>query len=234
MILTPVTATATLVRRLNGNAGIAPGAYRHGFTALRRVGTGTRREVPSGPMRTPMRTERRTRCRTSSRDSKASSPSRRKSPSRTRRAVRSGTAASTSRNSSATSPTGTSGACWWTTRSRPGCRRPSRTRSRCTPATSGSTCRAPWPCSRPAWGLRQLLDISDEQAREDLARASVMALSFVAQSARGVGLPMVPQRLVDQAGDDHRAVHDPLARRARPAARARRSTRTGRRRPSTA
>src|SRR6266699_2478535 len=51
----------------------------------------------------------------------------------------------------------------------------------------------------PAWGLRQLLDISDEQAREDLARASVMALSFVAQAARGVGLPMVPQRRVDQA-----------------------------------
>src|SRR5216110_751752 len=51
----------------------------------------------------------------------------------------------------------------------------------------------------PAWGMRQLLDISDEQARDDLARASVMALSFVAQSARGVGLPMVPQRRVDQA-----------------------------------
>src|SRR5262249_61624927 len=51
----------------------------------------------------------------------------------------------------------------------------------------------------PAWGLRQLLDIGDEQAREDLARASVMALSFVAQAARGVGLPMVPQRRVDQA-----------------------------------
>src|SRR5216683_1874511 len=49
------------------------------------------------------------------------------------------------------------------------------------------------------WGLRQLLDITDEQAREDLARASVMALSFVAQAARGVGLPMVPQRRVDQA-----------------------------------
>jgi citrate synthase len=51
----------------------------------------------------------------------------------------------------------------------------------------------------PAWGLRPLLDISDEQAREDLARASVMALSFVAQAARGVGLPMVPQRRVDEA-----------------------------------
>src|ERR1700678_2031358 len=51
----------------------------------------------------------------------------------------------------------------------------------------------------PAWGLHPLLDISDEQAREDLARASVMALSFVAQAARGVGLPMVPQRRVDEA-----------------------------------
>src|SRR5215470_10853436 len=51
----------------------------------------------------------------------------------------------------------------------------------------------------PAWGMRQLLDISDEEAREDLARASVMALSFVAQAARGTGQPMVPQRRVDEA-----------------------------------
>ena len=51
----------------------------------------------------------------------------------------------------------------------------------------------------PAWGMQQLLDISDEQARDDLARASVMALSFVAQAARGTGLPMVPQRRVDEA-----------------------------------
>ena len=41
----------------------------------------------------------------------------------------------------------------------------------------------------PVWGMRPLLDISDEQARGDLARASVMALSFVAQAARGAGLP---------------------------------------------
>src|SRR3954451_21728947 len=38
----------------------------------------------------------------------------------------------------------------------------------------------------PDWGFGQLIDISDEQAREELARASVMALSFVAQSARGI------------------------------------------------
>ncbi|HEX6194379.1 MAG TPA: citrate synthase 2 [Jiangellaceae bacterium] len=51
----------------------------------------------------------------------------------------------------------------------------------------------------PAWGFQPLLDISDEQAREDLARSAVMALSFVAQSARGIGLPMVPQREIDKA-----------------------------------
>ncbi len=51
----------------------------------------------------------------------------------------------------------------------------------------------------PAWGMHQLLDIDDDQARDDLARASVMALSFVAQAARGLGLPMVPQRRVDEA-----------------------------------
>jgi citrate synthase len=51
----------------------------------------------------------------------------------------------------------------------------------------------------PAWGMHQLLDISDAEARDDLARASVMALSFVAQSARGLGLPMVPQKRVDEA-----------------------------------
>jgi citrate synthase len=51
----------------------------------------------------------------------------------------------------------------------------------------------------PQWGFGQLIDISDEQARDDLARASVMALSFVAQSARGIGRPPVPQREIDRA-----------------------------------
>ena len=49
------------------------------------------------------------------------------------------------------------------------------------------------------WGLEQLIDISDEQARGDLARVSVMALSFVAQSARGIGRKPVPQREIDRA-----------------------------------
>jgi citrate synthase len=50
----------------------------------------------------------------------------------------------------------------------------------------------------PEWGFGQLIDVSDEQAREDLARASVMALSFVAQSAREGGQPPVPQTEVDK------------------------------------
>jgi citrate synthase len=51
----------------------------------------------------------------------------------------------------------------------------------------------------PEWGFEPLIDISDEVARDQLARASVMALSFVAQSARGAGRPPVPQREVDKA-----------------------------------
>jgi citrate synthase len=51
----------------------------------------------------------------------------------------------------------------------------------------------------PQWGFGQLIDISDEEARDNLARASVMALSFVAQSARGWGQPPVPQREIDKA-----------------------------------
>ena len=51
----------------------------------------------------------------------------------------------------------------------------------------------------PYWGLSQLLDIDEEQVRRDLARVSVTALSFVAQAARGLGLPAVPQKDIDKA-----------------------------------
>ncbi len=51
----------------------------------------------------------------------------------------------------------------------------------------------------PEWGFGQMIDITDEEARDNLARASVMALSFVAQSARGTGRPPVPQAEVDKA-----------------------------------
>jgi citrate synthase len=51
----------------------------------------------------------------------------------------------------------------------------------------------------PAWGLHQMLDIDLDQIRDDLARTSVMAMAFVAQSARGLGHPMIPQHEVDKA-----------------------------------
>lgn len=50
----------------------------------------------------------------------------------------------------------------------------------------------------PIWGYRPLLDINDEEARDQLARVSVMALSYVAQSARGLHHPAVPQRQIDR------------------------------------
>ena len=51
----------------------------------------------------------------------------------------------------------------------------------------------------PSWGLQPLLDIDDDEARDNLARASVMAMSYVAQSARGIGRPMVPEKQIDKA-----------------------------------
>lgn len=49
------------------------------------------------------------------------------------------------------------------------------------------------------WGFEPVLDIDPEQVRTDLARCSVMALSHVAQSARGKGRPPVPQEEIDKA-----------------------------------
>ena len=73
----------------------------------------------------------------------------------------------------------------------------------------------------PAWGFKELLDISDEEARDNLARTSVMALSFVAQSARGTGRPPVPQREVDKATSRRGA---PISRAVRRRTRARGSS----------
>jgi citrate synthase len=47
------------------------------------------------------------------------------------------------------------------------------------------------------WDLKQLIDIDDQQARDDLARLSAAALSVVAQSARGDAAP-VPEAEVMQ------------------------------------
>jgi citrate synthase len=51
----------------------------------------------------------------------------------------------------------------------------------------------------PAWGFKPLLDISDEEARSNLARTSVMVLSYLAQAARGIVAPAVPESEIDKA-----------------------------------
>jgi citrate synthase len=50
----------------------------------------------------------------------------------------------------------------------------------------------------PMLGMGQTYDISDEQARLDLSRVAVMVLSYAAQAARGLGRPVVTQRVVDE------------------------------------
>jgi citrate synthase len=49
-----------------------------------------------------------------------------------------------------------------------------------------------------AQGCAPLLDIDDDQARDQLAHSSVLALSYVAQSARGE-LPAIPSRTIDRS-----------------------------------
>ena len=46
------------------------------------------------------------------------------------------------------------------------------------------------------WGLGKLVDIDDEQARDDLARLSATMMSIVAQAARGPGQAPVPDDVV--------------------------------------
>jgi citrate synthase len=46
------------------------------------------------------------------------------------------------------------------------------------------------------WSLGQLVDIDERQARDDLARLSATMISIVAQSARGPGVPPVPDSVV--------------------------------------
>ncbi|MGD0559910.1 MAG: citrate synthase 2 [Streptosporangiaceae bacterium] len=55
------------------------------------------------------------------------------------------------------------------------------------------------PLLAPAWGLKPLLDISDEQARDDLSRVSSAVLSFVAQSARGEQAAVPRSRIAEGA-----------------------------------
>ena len=72
----------------------------------------------------------------------------------------------------------------------------------------------------PIWDYKPLLDINDAEAREQLARA----LGDGAVLRRAVRARHRPPRRAAEADrrvlHDHRALHDPLARRARPGARA--------------
>lgn len=49
----------------------------------------------------------------------------------------------------------------------------------------------------PRWGFKPLLDIDEQEARDNVARATSAALSVIAQSARG-DQPAVPQGRVDE------------------------------------
>ncbi|GAA3968208.1 citrate synthase 2 [Gordonia caeni] len=49
----------------------------------------------------------------------------------------------------------------------------------------------------PSWGFQPMLDIEEGQVRDDLAKATAQALSYVAQSARG-DQPPVPQARIDE------------------------------------
>ena len=71
------------------------------------------------------------------------------------------------------------------------------------------------------WGLGQLIDIDEAQAREDLARLSLATFSLVARSARVAGAPVATQSQIDGAQSlaesfllSWRGVADPAAARA--------------------
>ncbi len=72
----------------------------------------------------------------------------------------------------------------------------------------------------PVWGFRPLLDIDDDAGPRGpgpgLGDGAVLRRPV---RPRASDRPMVPQREIDKAAHDRRAVHDPLARRARPAPR---------------
>ena len=99
------------------------------------------------------------------------------------------------------------------------CPRPSRTRSRSTPATSASTCRARWRCSPRvghAAAARHRRRAGPRRPRAHLGDGAVVRRPVRARPRPADGAAERDRR----GPHDHRAVHDPLARRARPEARA--------------
>ena len=116
----------------------------------------------------------------------------------------SATAASTSRSSSAGTRSSRSGACSSTRlRAGPAARRALRARGADRPRAR----RRPGDDRALAgeWELGQLIDIDDDQAKEDLRRCSALFLSIVAQSARVAdGKTDKVAALHDRAGQDRR------------------------------
>ena len=205
--------------RVRSETGRCPAGQRVG-----RMSTSTGRES-----RAPSRSRP---CRSSSPVSKVSSLSRRRSPSRTGTADRCATAAWTSRSWSAGSRTSNVWGLLVDGSLTPACRRraahaagPLRRCTRRRPGRRGDP--------RARVGVSASCSTSPEQARIDLGRTSATALSFVAQSARGLDLPAVPQaRSTGRARSSRSSwssgAATPTRRTSRP------STPTSSRRPSTA
>jgi len=53
------------------------------------------------------------------------------------------------------------------------------------------------PTLAPKWGLRQLVDIDADQARDDLARLSAATLSIVSQALRGAAPPVPSEEILE-------------------------------------
>ena len=166
--------------------------------------------------------------------SRASSPSPPRSPSPTATAARCATAASTSRSSSGRVPFEQ---VWGLLVDGDPARARARRRGRTCRVRSGDAradLQAALAHARARLGLAPLIDIDARRTREDLARASAPALSFVAQSARGADLAPVPPRDVDEGRTLAERFLLALARRGRPRPTRRPSTPTGSPPPSTA
>ncbi len=119
-------------------------------------------------------------------------PLRPRSPSRQRRRGPCATVASTSMTGKSAVTFGDVGAAGGRQTSAASRRRSgTSSRRRSSPWRCASTSRPAWRCWRPSGICAPLLDIDDATARQQLAWASVMALSYVAQSARGIYQPAV-------------------------------------------
>ena len=153
---------------------------------------------------------------TSSRGSRASSPSRPRSRSPTAKEARSATAASTSRSSSAAVPYENVWGLLVDERLESGMPEPEAVRAAAADGKrAGRRSRPRSRACRATGSSASFTEISDEQARDDLARLSAQMMAIVARSARvadGHEDP-VPDEVVARGDDGGREVPAALARR---------------------